>query len=602
MPKTSSPEAERFATLLRKTQETLASAAHDDNPSQHVMSGFTEAYRAWLESLSAKPETLLDLQGRYMQEQVKLWMQAFQPGGAAAGDAPDKRFSAPEWNELPLFRYYRDSYLLTSKMMMDAVEKADLDAPTRQRMRFFMRQYLDASAPSNYLMTNPEALKAALQTGGKSLEEGLKNLRTDIEKGRISMTDEAAFEVGKNIAVSPGAVVFENDLIQLVQYSPLTKQVFERPLVMVPPCINKFYIMDLQPENSFVRYSVEQGHTVFMVSWRNVKPPLDVLTWDDYVEMGVIAAIEEAMRITGAEKVNALGFCIGGTLLASALAVLARKRRKPVASLTLMTALLEFTDVGEIRVYIDRNFVEKREKQLARGGIVPGKELAGAFSSLRANDLVWSYVVNNYLKGQQPPAFDLLYWNGDATNLPGPMYGYYLRNTYQDNKLVEPDALTMCGVPVDLRRVDMPSFVFAAREDHIVPWKGAYESARYLGGPVTFVLGASGHIAGSINPASKNKRSYWTNDRLGADADRWFAQAKEVPGSWWNAWSQWLKPFGGKRVPARAKLGDAKHKPIEPAPGRYVKERAEFGKGHSPHPGGAGRGAASKPAMRRREQ
>jgi polyhydroxyalkanoate synthase subunit PhaC len=398
----------------------------------------------------------------------------------------------------------------------------------------------------------------------------------DMEKGRISMTDEAAFEVGKNIAVSQGAVVYENDLIQLIQYSPLTAKVHERPLVMVPPCINKFYIMDLQPENSLVRFAIEQGHTVFMVSWRNVKPPLDKLTWDDYLELGVMAALDEARAITGADKVNALGFCIGGTLLASALAVLAKKKKRPVASLTLMTALLEFSDVGEIRVYIDKNFVEKREKKLAKGGIVPGAELASAFSSLRANDLVWSYVVSNYLKGQQPPAFDLLYWNGDSTNLPGPMYSYYLRTTYQDNKLAQPDALTMCGAPVDLKRVDVPAFVFAAREDHIVPWRGGYQTTQLVAGPSRFVLGASGHIAGVINPAAKNKRSHWVNDRLGTDADKWFAQSKEQPGSWWVPWAAWLKPFAGKQVAARTKLGDAAHKPSEPAPGRYVKERAEI--------------------------
>ncbi len=572
-------DPERIAGILRKSHEKIASSLHADSPTHHVMAGFSEAYRAWLESVSAKPQTLLDLQGKYMQEQMNLWMRAFQPEQEEeAKPVGDKRFTAPEWSELPLFRYYRDSYLLTSKMMMQAVEEADMDAATKRRMRFFMRQYLDAAAPSNYLATNPEAIKAALESGGKTIEEGVKNLLGDMEKGRISMTDEAAFEVGRNIAVTQGAVVFENDLIQLVQYSPLTDKVHERPLVMIPPCINKFYIMDLQPENSLVRYAIEQGHTVFMVSWRNVKPPLDKLTWDDYLEMGVMAAIEEARAITGADKVNALGFCIGGTLLASALAVLARKKRKPVASLTLMTALLEFSDVGEIRVYIDRNFVEKREKKLAKGGIVPGAELASAFSSLRANDLVWSYVVSNYLKGQQPPAFDLLYWNGDSTNLPGPMYAYYLRSTYQDNKLVEPDALTMCGAPVDLKRVDMPAFVFAAREDHIVPWKGAYESARYLGGPVKFVLGASGHIAGSINSASKNKRNYWANERLGPDPDKWFAQAQEVPGSWWVPWAKWLAPYAGKTVPARRKLGDAKHPAIEPAPGRYVKERAEIEK------------------------
>jgi polyhydroxyalkanoate synthase len=541
---------------------------------QQVMTGFADAYRAWIEAVSVKPETMLDLQGRYMQEQMKLWMKSFEPNGAGNGEATaDKRFSAPEWNELPVFRYFRDSYLLTSQMMMKAVEEAKLDPPTKQRMRFFMRQYLDAAAPSNYLLTNPEALKTALETGGESLQDGMKNLLADLEKGRVSMTDEAAFEVGKNIAVTKGSVVFQNDLIQLIQYDPLTAKVHERPLIMVPPCINKFYIMDLQPDNSLVRYALEQGHTVFMVSWRNVKPPLDTLTWDDYIEQGILAALDEVRAITKSPKVNALGFCIGGTLLAAGLAVLEKRKQNPVVSLTLLTTLLDFTDVGEIRVYIDKNFVEKREKQLCGGGIVPGQELAGAFASLRANDLVWSYVVNNYLKGKQPPAFDLLFWNADATNLPGPMYAYYLRNTYQDNLLAQPDALTMCGTPVSLKRLKMPTFVFSAREDHIVPWHGGYRSARTLGGEVTFILGASGHIAGTINPASKNKRSYWVNDSLGTDEDKWFAEAQEKAGSWWPEWSKWLRPFAGKLVPARKKLGDAKRKPIEPAPGSFAKER-----------------------------
>jgi polyhydroxyalkanoate synthase len=515
---------------------------------------------------------MLDLQGRYMQEQMSLWMKAMQP---ADGGEPvtDKRFSSPEWNELPVFRYFRDSYLLTSRMMMQAVEDSTLDAPTKQRMRFFMRQYLDAAAPSNYLMTNPEALKAAMESRGETLQEGMKNLLADMEKGRISMTDEAAFEVGKNIAVSPGAVVYENELLQLIQYQPTTARVFERPLVMVPPCINKFYIMDLQPENSLVRFAVEQGHTVFMCSWRNVKQQHAQVTWDDYLR-DLIAALTEVKRITKAPQIDALAFCIGGTLLCSALAVLEKQGKNPVATLTLLTTLLDFSDVGDIRVYIDKNFVEKREKQLEKGGIVPGQELASAFSSLRANDLVWSYVVNNYLKGKQPPAFDLLYWNSDATNLPGPMYAYYLRNTYEDNKLCKPDALEMLGTPVSLKRVRMPTFVFAAREDHIVPWKGGYVSARMLGGDVKFVLGASGHIAGTINPASKNKRSYWVNDKMGADAEKWLAGAKEMPGSWWTEWSKWARAHGGKTVPAPGRPGDGRRKPIEPAPGRYAKERA----------------------------
>jgi poly[(R)-3-hydroxyalkanoate] polymerase subunit PhaC len=566
------PNADKIAAQLRQAHEKLAGSMGGKGASQQVMAGFAEAYRAWLEAMSAKPETMLDLQGRYMQEQMRLWMSSMQPRESGAEEVADKRFAGPEWDELPVFRYFRDSYLLTSKMMMQAVEGASLDAPTKQRMRFFMRQYLDAAAPSNYLMTNPEALKAAMESRGETLQEGMKNLLADMEKGRISMTDESAFEVGRNIAVSPGAVVYENDLVQLIQYRPTTDKVHERPLVMVPPCINKFYIMDLQPENSLVRYAVEQGHTVFMMSWRNVKKEHSRTTWDDYLE-ALIDALEEARRIGKMPKVNLLAFCIGGTLAASALAVLEMKGRKPVETLTLLTTLLEFSEVGDIRVYIDENFVDKREKQLEKGGIVPGQELAGAFSSLRANDLVWSYVVNNYLKGKQPPAFDLLYWNADATNLPGPMYSYYLRNTYQGNKLCQPDALTMLGEPVSLKRLKMPTFVFAAREDHIVPWRGGYASARTLGGKVRFVLGASGHIAGTINPASKNKRSYWMNDKLTADPDKWFVEAKELPGSWWREWSQWLKPHGGKMVPARKKLGDGKSKPIEPAPGRYAKER-----------------------------
>jgi polyhydroxyalkanoate synthase len=569
-PNTPPPNADRFAQQLGAANAKLAEAMGGEGASREVMSGFAQAYRAWLEALSAKPETMLDLQGKYMQEQMRLWMNAMQPD-RDANEAADKRFAGPEWNE-PVFRYFRDSYLLTSKMMMKAVDEAALDGPTKQRMRFFMRQYLDAAAPSNYLMTNPEALKAAIESRGETLHEGMKNLLADMEKGRISMTDESAFEVGRNIAVTPGSVVFQSELLQLIQYVPTTAKVHERPLVMVPPCINKYYLMDLQPENSLVKYAVEQGHTVFMVSWRNVKQKQAKKTWDDYIAE-LIEALEEARRITKADRINALGFCIGGTLIACALAVLEKRRKDFVVSLTLLTSLLEFSEVGEIRVYIDENFVGKREKQLAKGGLVPGQELAGAFSSLRANDLVWSYVVNNYLKGKQPPAFDLLYWNADATNLPGPMYAYYLRNTYQDNKLCKPDALTMLGEPVSLKRLKMPAFVFAAREDHIVPWRGAYKSARTLGGDITFVLGASGHIAGTINPASKNKRSYWMNDKLGADAEKWFVAARELPGSWWSVWSKWLRPHGGKLVPARKKLGGGRRKPIEPAPGKYAKER-----------------------------
>ena len=583
MARTARPRKDDLEARLTAAHEELArSMQAQGSAGAPVMEGFAEAYRAWLQSL--KPDALAELQARYMQEQMALWLHTLQPDGNGETREPvtDKRFAAPEWNEHPVFRFLRDSYLLTAKTMMKSVEDSELDGDTKQRMRFFMRQYLDAAAPSNYLLTNPEALKAAIESQGRTLTEGARNLLADLERGRISMTDESAFEVGVNIAVSKGSVVFENELIQLIQYAPLTDKVYARPLVMVPPCINKFYIMDLQPENSLVRFAVEQGHTVFMVSWRNVKEPLDKLTWDDYLELGVLAALREAQAITKQPTINALGFCIGGTLLGAALAVLEARGENPVASLTLLTTLLEFSDVGEIRVYIDENFVGKRETQLCNGGVVPGQELAGAFSSLRANDLVWNYVVNNYLKGQQPPAFDLLYWNADATNLPGPMYAYYLRNTYQDNKLAQPNALTMLGEKVNLKRLKMPAFVFSAREDHIVPWRGGYRSALTLGGPTEFVLGASGHIAGTINSASKNRRSYWIGltgqaakkSRMGPDPDQWLERATEHPGSWWTLWSKWIAKHGGRKVAARKRLGDAKHKPIEPAPGRYVKERA----------------------------
>jgi polyhydroxyalkanoate synthase len=568
------PNADQLAERLRASHDKIAATLAGEGATPQVMAGFADAYRAWLESLSAKPETMLDLQNRYMQEQFRVWASAFEPETARNEPVADKRFSAAEWNDLPVFRYFRDSYLLTARMMMEAVDKASLEAATKQRMRFFMRQYLDAAAPSNYLFTNPEAIKAAMESHGETLQQGLKHLIADLERGRISMTDEKAFEVGKNIAVSKGAVVWENELIQLLQYAPLTAKVHARPVLMVPPCINKFYIMDLQPVNSLVRYAVEQGHTVFMVSWRNVKTDQAGLGWDDYIRDGILAPIEEVRRITKQERINALGFCVGGTLVAAGLAVLEKRGEHPVESLTLLTTLLDFTDAGEIRVYIDESFVAKREKQRREGGLVPGGELASAFSSQRANDLIWPYVVNNNLKGKAPPAFDLLFWNSDATNLPGPMYAYYLRNTYQDNKLAKPDALTMCGEPVSLKRVKMPTFVFAAREDHIVPWRGGYKSARTLGTKAKFILGASGHIAGTINPASKGKRSYWVNDTLEADADAWFEKAQEKPGSWWPEWMAWLAPHAGKLVPARKKLGDAAHKPIEPAPGRYVKERA----------------------------
>ena len=512
------------------------------------------------------------LQAEYLHKQMRLW-GTLATGGASEASG-DRRFAAKAWRDNPYYSYLQQSYLLASEFLEQLVEAAALEGQAKERLRFTVRQWVDAMSPANFAATNPEVLRLAQQSGGETLAQGLANLLGDAGRGHISQTDEDAFEVGRNLAVTPGTVVLENELMQLIQYAPLTPLVARRPLVMVPPCINKYYILDLQPENSFVRYAVEQGHTVFMVSWRNVGPAQGERTWDDYLELGALAALRAAREIAGSDRVNALGFCVGGTLLGAALAVLAAKGEDLVESATLLATMLDFSDTGQIGLFVDEASVAQREAAMGAGGILPGAELSAVFSSLRANDLIWPYVVNNYLKGGKPAAFDLLYWNADGTNLPGPMYCWYLRNTYLENKLRVPGALQNLGVPVDLGKVDRPSFIVATREDHIVPWRAAYRSLGLLGGEKTFVLGASGHVAGVINPASKNRRSFWTGARHPQDPDAWMEHAAEHAGSWWTQWAGWLGRYGGGKRRAPKKQGDARHKAIEPAPGRYVKQKA----------------------------
>jgi polyhydroxyalkanoate synthase len=530
-------------------------------------------------NVEAPRVSLPHLQAHYWQQQMALWMGTMANAAGQAGEsvvAPergDRRFHADEWRDNPWYSLLKQTYLLNSRLLDDMVEAADLDATAKHKARFFARQFIDAMSPSNFAATNPDVIKLAFETKGESVKAGLNNLLEDLKRGRISITDETAFEVGRNVAVSKGSVVFENALFQLIQYSPLTEQVAQRPLVIVPPCINKFYILDLQPDNSLVRFACEQGQTVFLVSWCNPGAEHGKTTWDDYLEQGAMKAIEIAQAISGADKINAVGWCVGGTILSSAIAVLRARGDKSVASLTLLTTMLDFRDPGDLGVFIDEQGVSQREQAIGQGGIYPGAELGFVFQTLRANDLIWPYVVSNYLKGQSPDAFDLLYWNADSTNLPGPMYAWYLRNMYLENNLCVPNRLTMCGTSVDLGRIDMPSYVLATQEDHIVPWRAAYCTTQLVGGKAQFVLGASGHIAGVINPASKNKRSYWIDGNLGSDPEQWLASAQAVSGSWWTHWMKWLKPHGGKSVPARVRLGNAKHKPIESAPGRYVKAR-----------------------------
>ncbi|MBU6270851.1 MAG: class I poly(R)-hydroxyalkanoic acid synthase [Betaproteobacteria bacterium] len=518
------------------------------------------------------PARLAELQAEYLER----WQALVGSGVRHAGvTLSDRRFANEAWHDSGPHAWTAALYLLNAEFLQKMAASVESDARTQERIRFATQQWVDMMSPANFLATNPEAQRRIIDTRGESLRVGLENLFSDLEKGRISQTDEEAFEVGRNVATSPGGVVFQNDLIQIVQYTPSTPKVGSRPLLMVPPSINKFYIMDLQPDNSLVAYAVSRGHTVFMLSWRNVGPELGHLTWDDYLEQGIFEAIRAVREISGAQTINALGFCVGGTILATALAALAARGERPVASLTLMTTLLDFAEPGSLGVFVDEAFVRYREQTLGGGGILKGQELATTFSFLRPNDLVWNYVVSNYLKGDRPPAFDLLYWNSDSTNLPGPMYAWYLRHMYLQNELRIPDRLVCAGQPIDLRRINVPTFVFGAREDHIVLWRAAYGSTQLLDGPVRFVLGASGHIAGAINPVSRNKRSYWVGpDRYPADPEAWLAQATERPGSWWQEWADWLDGHRGPLRAAPAALGARGFRVLEPAPGTYVKTRA----------------------------
>jgi polyhydroxyalkanoate synthase len=517
-------------------------------------------------------EKLQELQQQYSREAMGLFSEGFKPPKVTG----DRRFADTAWNDNPMAAYAAAVYLLNARTLMGMADAVEADPKTCSRIRFAVEQWVAAAAPSNFLAFNAEAQKKAIESKGESIAKGVKNLVHDIQQGHVSMTDESLFEVGKNVATTEGAVVFESELFQLIEYKSLTGKVFEKPFLLVPPCINKFYILDLQPENSVIRYAVAQGHRTFVVSWRNPDVALGQKTWDNYIEDAVIKAISVTQEITGAETINALGFCVGGTMLSTALAVLAARGEKPVASATLLTTLLDFTDTGILDVFIDESFVKYREAELGKGGLMKGGDLASTFSFLRPNDLVWNYVVGNYLKGETPPPFDLLYWNSDSTNLPGPFYAWYLRNTYLENNLVKPGKVTVCGEKIDLRKVDLPFYIYGSREDHIVPIGGSYASTQVLPGKKRFVMGASGHIAGVINPPAKNKRSHWirADGKLPKTAEAWIDGAVEHPGSWWTDWSEWLKGNAGKQIAAPKTYGKGKYKALMPAPGSYVKARA----------------------------
>jgi polyhydroxyalkanoate synthase subunit PhaC len=565
----SNDPAKIFSDMLAGGQEMLRKFGARQTPADAA--GATQLPPNVLEAA----KQVVELQQQAWKQMADFWSGMFASNQASAPGAKseDKRFAGEPWRNDPRFDAVRNAYLAYSGFLQQSVDSATVDDKTKARLRFAANQFADAMSPANFFATNPEAIQLAQETNGQSVVEGMRLFYEDLAKGRISMTDEAAFEVGKNLAVTPGQVIFENELIQLIQYTPATEQVYQRPLVMIPACINKFYILDLQPENSFVANAVAEGHTVFMVSWRNISAEVGTLTWDDYLQKGVIKAIEVALDVTGADRANTLGFCVGGTILTSALGVLAAKGEEKVSSLTLLTTMLDFAEPGEIGLLISEPSLAAREAMIGKGGVFEGKELAFTFSALRANDLIWQYVVNSYLKGKAPPAFDLLFWNSDSTNLPGPMMCWYMRNYYLENSLCVPDKTTQCGVPVDLGKIDAPAYLYASREDHIVPWTSAYLSRNLLGGDTRFVLGASGHIAGVINPPKKKKRNYWTSEATAPDAEQWLSSAQSVPGSWWPDWSKWLQQYAGPTVPKPDQPGNSRYKPIEPAPGRYVKAK-----------------------------
>jgi polyhydroxyalkanoate synthase len=524
-------------------------------------------------AVQLSPAKLQALQEQYLKEAQALWSQSLQ----GTPEVKDRRFSGDGWASNPVAAFSAAAYLLNARTLMGLADAVEGDEKTRARIRFGVEQWMAAMAPSNFLAFNAEAQKKAIETKGESIAKGMQNLLHDIRQGHVSMTDESLFEVGRNVATTEGAVVYENELFQLLEYKPLTTKVYERPFLLVPPCINKFYILDLQPDNSFIRYAVEQGHRTFVVSWRNPHEDLAHKTWDDYVEDGAMAAIDVVQSITGADQINALGFCVGGTILSNALAVMAARGQEPVASATFLTTLIDFADTGILDVFIDEAFVQFRELQMGKGGLMKGQDLASTFSFLRPNDLVWNYVVGNYLKGETPPPFDLLYWNSDSTNLPGPFYAWYLRNFYLENNLVQPGKLTVCGEKLDLGQLTLPVYIYGSREDHIVPINAAYASTQVLPGKKRFVMGASGHIAGVINPPAKNKRSHWirADGKLPDTLEQWLEGATEHAGSWWTDWSHWLKAHAGKQIAAPKTYGKgAKFKAIEPAPGSYVKQKS----------------------------
>jgi polyhydroxyalkanoate synthase len=578
-----------YADIARKSGQLVSQYLERGKtgglPGMNDELGIAQAFfQAWAQ-LSADPFKLAETQMKFWQDSMALWqstmlkMMGQAPQAVAAPQPGDRRFKHEDWQQNFLYDYVKQSYLIAARHLHQTLGHVEgLDPHTAKKVDFYTRQYIDAVSPSNFLLTNPEVMRETVASGGQNLVKGLNNLLEDLARSgggqvRLRMTDENAFKLGVNIATTPGKVVFQNDLIQLIQYYPANGPVFRRPLLIIPPWINKYYILDLRGKNSFVKWAVEQGHTVFIVSWVNPDGKLAHKRFDDYLAEGVLAALDAIERATGERETNVVGYCLGGTLLACALGYLAQKKDDRIASATFLASMIDFSDAGELEVFIDEQQVAALEKRMKERGYLEGSEMATTFNMLRSNDLIWSFVVNNYLLGRDPFPFDLLYWNSDSTRMPAAMHSFYLRNLYIKNQLALPGGIELGGVAIDLTRVKTPLYFASTVEDHIAPWRSTYAGAKLFTGPVRFVLGGSGHIAGIVNPPAGNKYSYWTNPKLPEKPEQWQKAASQHPGSWWPDWAGWVAQHGGDKVPERIP-GKGKLKAIEDAPGAYARMRA----------------------------
>ena len=573
-----------LSNIIKMNQRVVNNYLKNFSGYHHDLRDIGHTYLDLVTKLCVKPSEMIKVSHFYMEylkNQQAIWKNIFieqKQNESSLGDSfvkEDKRFSDIEWTKHPYFNFLKENYLLLEKLSLQIIDEVEIDDKIRKKLEFYSEQYMALFSPSNYLFTNPEVLKLAIQTKGKSLWDGFNYLVQDLEKGKVTQTDYSAFELGKNLAITPGTIVYENDLMQLIQYKPSTNKVFEKPLLIIPPWINKYYVLDLQPKNSFVKFLVESGITVFMISWRNPKSEMGKVTFDDYVTKGALNAIETTNKICGSKKLNTLGYCLGGTLLSVACAILSTNQKEnPVNSSSFLASMIDFADIGPMGDIIDKALISKLERgELMHNGILNGADMETAFNLIRPNDLIWNYVVSNYLKGIKPTAFDVMYWTNDNTNLPADMYVYYMRYMIFENKLSRKNALTINNTLIDIGKINIPVFVIGLKEDTISPAVTTFTTTELVSGPVEFILGGSGHVMGAINPPVKNKYGYQLNGTSGKGFEEWKRTAKHFEGSWWTAWLERLTKLSGKEIASPIKSGNENFNAIESAPGRYVKEK-----------------------------